>query len=164
MLEGSIGELTNEYYQTKQFLSTDTTDKTFFENIIGGVHYERNSLDKPQYASSGNYISIKYKYIKGSENTILGSTSSDTTVYKNDIEWGQIRLKYDQYFNGRRKVRFGISVEGLYSEQSFFSNYSASVLAAPAYQPIPETRTLFQPNLRAYSYVAGGVKKYLLIV
>lgn len=158
MFEGSIGELTNEYYQTKQFLSTDTTDKTFFENIIGGVHYERNSLDKPQYASSGNYISIKYKYIKGSENTILGSTSSDTTVYKNDIEWGQIRLKYDQYFNGRRKVRFGISVEGLYSEQSFFSNYSASVLAAPAYQPIPETRTLFQPNLRAYSYVAGGVK------
>lgn len=158
VFEGSIGEITNEYYQTKQFLSTDTTDKTFFENIIGGIHYERNSLDKPQYASSGSYFSLKYKYIKGTENTVLGSTSNDSTVYENDLEWGQIKLKYDQYFNGKRKVKFGISFEGSYSEQPFFSNYSASILAAPAYQPIPETKTLFQPNLRAYSYVAGGIK------
>jgi NTE family protein len=92
------------------------------------------------------------------ENTILGSTSNDSTVYENDLEWGQIKLKYDQYFNGKRKVKFGISFEGSYSEQPFFSNYSASILAAPAYQPILETRTLFQPNLRAYSYVAGGIK------
>lgn len=158
VLEGSIGEITNEYYQTKKFLSTDTTDKTFFENIMGGIYYERNSLDKPQYASSGSYFSVKYKYIKGNENTILGSTSNDSTIHENDMEWGQIKLKYDQYFNGKRKVKFGISFEGSYSEQYFFSNYSASILAAPAYQPIPETRTLFQPNLRAYTYIAGGIK------
>ncbi len=158
VFEGSVGEIVNEYYQTNKFLSTDTTDKTSFDNIMGGIHYERNSLDKIQYASSGNYFSIKYKYIKGKENTILGSTSNDTLVYKNDLEWGQVRLKYDQYFNTKRKIRFGISLEGAYSQQTFFSNYSASVLSAPSYQPIPETNTLFQPNLRAYSFVAGGIK------
>ncbi|OFY99386.1 MAG: hypothetical protein A3K10_00255 [Bacteroidetes bacterium RIFCSPLOWO2_12_FULL_31_6] len=158
MFEGNIGEITNEYYQTKQFISTDTTDKTHFRNIMGGIHLERNSLDKPQYASSGNYFSLKYKYIKGEENTILGSTSFDSLDYKSNVEWGQVKLKYDQYFNSKRKIKFGISLEGAYSQQPFFSNYSASILAAPAFQPIPETRTLFQPNLRAYTYVAGGIK------
>lgn len=158
MLEGSIGKITDEYYQTKKFISTDTTDKTFFENIIGGIHFERSSLDRQQYASTGSYFSIKYKYIKGIENTLLGSTSSDTTEYKNEMEWGQIKLSYSQYFNQKRKVKFGLLLEGIYSKQQFFSNYSASVLSAPAFQPIPETRTLFQPNLRAYTYVAGGVK------
>lgn len=158
MFEGNIGEITNEYYQTKQFISTDTTDKTRFRNVMGGIHFERNSLDKPQYASSGSYFSLKYKYIKGEENTVLGSTSYDSLDYKNIVEWGQIKLKYDQYFNVKRKIKFGISIEGAYSQQPFFSNYSASILTAPAFQPIPETRTLFQPNLRAYTYVAGGIK------
>lgn len=158
VFEGSIGEIVNEYYQTKQFLSTDTTDKTHFENIIGGIYFERNSLDKPQYATTGSYFSLKYKYIKGNENTVLGSTSNDTTVYNNSIEWGQVKLKFDQYFNKKHKVKFGLMVEGSYSEQKFFSNYSASILSAPAFLPLPEMRTLFQNNFRAYNYVAGGVK------
>lgn len=158
VFEGSIGEIINEYYQTKQFLSTDTTDQTHFENIIGGLYFERSSLDRPQYATSGSYFSLKYKYIKGNENTILGSTSNDTIIYRNSIEWGQVKLKYDQYFNKKHKVKFGIMVEGNYSEQKFFSNYSASVLSAPAFLPLPEMRTLFQSNFRAYNYVAGGVK------
>lgn len=161
VFEGSVGEVVNEYYQTKQFLSTDTTDKTYFENIIGGVYFERNSLDRPQYATTGSYFSMKYKYIKGNESTILGSTSNDTTTYNNDIEWGQIKLRYDQYFNKKHKVKFGLMFEGTYSEQRFFSNYSASILSAPAFLPIPEMRTLFQNNFRAYKYVAGGLKSIL---
>jgi len=158
VLEGSVGEMVNEYYQTNQFLSTDTTDKTHFENIIGGVYYERNSLDKPQYATSGSRFSLKYKYIKGNENTVLGSTSNDTTIYNNSLEWGQIKLNYDQYFNKKHKIKFGLMVEGSYSEQKFFSNYYASILSAPAFLPLPEMRTLFQNNFRSYNYVAGGVK------
>lgn len=163
VFEGSAGELINEYYQTKTFISTDEPDKTFFTNMIGGVFYERNSLNKPQYASQGSLFSLRYRYIKGNEDTRLGSTSSDTINYKNSLEWSQIKLRYDQYFNSKRKVKFGLTVEGLYSVQPFFSNYSASVLAAPAFQPIPETRTLFQPNLRAYTYVAAGIKNIYAI-
>lgn len=158
VLESSAGELVNEYYQTKHFLSTDTTDKTYFDNVIVGAQLERNSLDKPHYATSGNYFSIKYKYIQGKEKTMLGSTSNDTLIYKNNLEWGQVVLKFDQYFNSERRVKFGFSAEGSYSEQPFFSNYSASILSAPAFQPLPETKTLFQPNLRAYIYVAAGIK------
>lgn len=158
VLEGSVGEMVNEYYQTNQFLSTDTTDQTHFENIIGGVYFERNSLDRPQYATSGSSFSLKYKYIKGNENTVLGSTSNDTTIYNNSLEWGQVKLKYDQYFNKKHKIKFGLMVEGSYSEQKFFSNYYASILSAPAFLPLPEMQTLFQNNFRSYNYVAGGIK------
>lgn len=163
VVEGSAGELLNEYYQTSTFLSTDKPDRTYFNNIIGGVFYERNSLDKPQYASQGSLFTLRYRYVKGDEDTRLGSTSSDTNKYKNTLEWSQVKLRYDQYFNSKRKMKFGLTIEGMYSIQPFFSNYSASVLAAPAFDPIPETRTLFQPNLRAYTYVAVGIKNIYAI-
>lgn len=164
VFEGSIGRLVNEYYQTLNFLSTDTTDKTNFSNMIGGIRYERNSLDKKQYASKGSYFSIDYKYIKGREETELGSTSLIRDDYKKDREWGQAKVKYEQYFNSKHKIRFGVYVEGVYSNQPFFSNYAASELTAPNFQPFAENKTIFLNNLRAHSYVAGAVKNIYSII
>ena len=164
VFEGSIGKLVNEYYQTQDFISTDTTDKTNFKNIIGGIRYERNSLDKKQYASKGSFFAINYKYIKGEEHTELGSTFAVKEDYDKHIEWGQIKISYEQYFNSRHKVRFGLFAEGVYSNQSFFSNYTASVLAAPNFQPFAENKTIFLDNLRAHTYVAGGVRSIYSIV
>jgi len=164
VFEGSIGRFVNEYYQTQQFLSTDTTDKTYFKNIIGGVRYERSSLDKKQYASKGSYFSINYKYIKGQEHTELGSTIAVREDYDENMEWGQVKVKYDQYLNSRHKMRFGFFAEGVYSNQPFFSNYTASVLTSPDFQPFAENKTIFLNNLRAHSYIAGGIKNIYSII
>lgn len=158
VFEGSAGEFTNEYYQTKSFLSTDTTDQTHFKNVIGGIKYERNSLNRKQYSSEGSFFAINYKYVKGKEETEFGSTSTIEETFKNDIEWGQVKLTYEQYFNSKHNVRFGIYGEGVYSNQPFFSNYTASLLAAPDFQPFTENRTVFNENLRAHTYLAFGVK------
>jgi NTE family protein len=158
VFEGSTGEFTNEYYQTKSFLSTDTTDQTHFKNIIGGIKYERNSLNRKQYSSEGSFLAINYKYVKGKEETVFGSTSTNTETLENDIEWGQVKMTYEQYFNVKHSVRFGVYGEGVYSNQPFFSNYTASLLAAPDFQPFTENRTVFNENLRAHSYLAFGLK------
>tara|TARA_R110001592_G_scaffold129066_5_gene341375 strand:- start:6988 stop:9243 length:2256 start_codon:yes stop_codon:yes gene_type:complete len=158
VFEGSLGEFTNEYYQTKNFLSTDTTDETHFRNVIGGIKYERNSLNRKQYPSEGSFFMIKYKYVKGKEETVFGSTSTVQETSIKDIEWGQVKLTYEQYFNTKHNVRFGIFGEGVYSNQPFFSNYTASLLAAPDFQPFTENKTIFNENLRAHSYVAVGLK------
>jgi NTE family protein len=153
----------NEYYQTKDFLSTDTTDQTHFKNVIGGIKYERNSLDRKQYPSIGSFFTVKYKYVKGKEETVFGSTSTVKETLKKDLEWGQVKLTYEQYFNTKHNVRFGIFGEGVYSNQPFFSNYTASVLAAPDFQPFAENKTVFNENLRAHSYLAVGLKNIYYI-
>jgi NTE family protein len=158
VFEGSTGDFTNEYYQTKNFLSTDTTDETHFTNILGGIKYERNSLNRKQYSSEGSFFAINYKYVKGKEETIFGSTSNNTETIENNIEWGQIKVSYEQYFNIKHNVRFGLFGEGVYSNQPFFSNYTATLLASPDFQPFTENRTVFNQNLRAHSYIAFGVK------
>ena len=59
IIEGTAGEMENKYYQTREFLSTDTTDKTMFRNFSLGLNFERNSLDMKQYASKGSYFSLE---------------------------------------------------------------------------------------------------------
>lgn len=157
-LGGSFGELDNEYYQTRQFLSTDTTDNTKFKNYSLYVNFESNSLDLKQYASKGRLILLEAKYINGRERTIPGSTSIIKDISVSNLNWVLLKGKVDNYFNKKGWVRFGVMGEAVYSTQPFFENYTASVLAASAFQPITESITLFQEKLRAKKYVAGGLK------
>lgn len=158
IVDGTAGELVNKYYQTKQFLSIDTTDKTKFRNYSIGARFERNSLNMKQYASKGSFLSIGGKFIRGEEHTVPGSTSVIKDEFDTIIDWFQFKVTYDKYFNKAGKVRFGIFGEGVYSNQPFFNNYTASMLSSPAFHPISESKTLFQENLRAHSYFAVGVK------
>jgi len=148
----------NNYYQTKQFLSLDTTDKTRFRNFSIGLHFERNSLDMRQYASKGSFLSFGARYIKGNEHTTPGSTSIIKDEFDTIFDWVRFKASYDKYISLFKSVRFGVSAEGVYSEQPFFNNYTASVLSAPAFQPVSESVTLFQENFGAHAYFACGLK------
>jgi len=158
LIDGTGGEIENNYYQTQYFLSTDTTDKTMFRNFSVGLSFERNSLDLKQYATKGSYFSVGGRYINGEEHTKPGSTS----VIKNDfdtiLDWVQFKIKYDKYINVSKNVSFGLFGEGVYSNQPFFKNYTASLLSSPAFEPLPESKTLFQERFRSHAYLAIGVK------
>lgn len=157
-VDGTMGEIENEYYQTRQFLSTDTTDKTTFRNFSAGLSFERNSLDLKQYATKGSYFSIKGRYINGEEQTIPGSTSIIKNDFDTILDWVQLKIKYDKYMSFSKRLTFGVFGEGVYSNQPFFKNYTASVLSSPAFEPLPESKTLFQEAFRSHSYLALGVK------
>lgn len=158
IIDGTAGKIENKYYQTREFLSTDTTDKTMFRNFSAGLIFERNSLDLKQYATKGSYFSIGARYISGDERTRPGSTSIAKNEFDTVLDWVQFKIKYDNYINVSKKVSFGLFGEGVYSNQPFFKNYTASLLSAPAFEPLPESKTLFQEEFRSHSYVAIGVK------
>ncbi len=50
------------------------------------------------------------------------------------------------------------------SNQPFFNNYTSSVLSAPAFEPIPESKTLFLPEFRAHNYAAVGLMGIVNII
>lgn len=157
-LGGAVARLRDDYYQTNQFSSNDTTDRTYFDCFVGEVHYEINTLNRKVYPSSGSDFLFTAGFVSGDELHIPGSTSNDSVEQFKHHDWWKLRAKYETYFSSIGRLTLGLYTEATLSSQQLFSNYTSSVLAAPAFQPIPESKTLFLPEFRAYNYLAFGLR------
>ncbi len=151
----------DEYYQITNFISTDTSDRTEFDAGIIRLTWERSTLNKKQYANRGSFLSLSGKTVLGTESTIPGSTSSIRDTTSTNHLWYNLKLQYSNYFLNINKFHFGFLLEGVASTQDFFRNFIASSIAAPAFNPIPESRTYFMPQFRAHNFAAGGLMAVL---
>ena len=153
------GHVGYRYYQTSQFTQQDTADRTNFNMLTSQCSYEINTLNHKQYANQGEFFNFKIRYVNGEEKNIPGSTSTDAdSKFYNYHEWLVFRIKMEKYFNRRGTLKIGLSGEGVYSTQTLFNNYTASILSAQAFQPTPDSKTVFLENYRAHKYLAGGIK------
>lgn len=158
-----LANITDRYYQIDHFSQVDTADRTDFDLFTSQLYYEMNTLNRKQYANEGTFFTAKTRYIQGEEFTEPGSTALDRKKFRKLHEWVQFKVVFDSYYKRRGTLRLGVFVEGMYSTQTLFQNYTASILSAPAFQPTPESKTLFLEGLRAHKYVAGGLKNVITI-
>jgi NTE family protein len=159
----NYGGRKDEYYQSNVFAREDTADITVFDMIIPRISFELNSLNRKQYADAGSRFMVEARYVMGLETHTPGSTSSENIMTEDRHSWLQLRLLYDNYFDHFGPVSLGFYGELLLSNQDFFSNYTSSILAAPAFEPVLESKTLFLPKYRAYNYAAAGLKMVINI-
>ena len=153
----------NKYYQNNIFTRTDTADQTTFSFFTPTVNFDLNSLNRKQFASAGVRLMLKLSYISGHEDMLPGSTAINKSAVDQNHEWFRLQLIYDNYFESLGPVKFGFYGEGVLSNQPLFSNYTSSVLYAPAFQPIPESQAYFFPAFRATNYAAAGLKIVLRV-
>lgn len=158
IFQGRYVQSTDSYYRTDQFTTKDTTDKTNIYAVTGLVSYERNSLNRKLYANTGSYFRLSARYINAFERTVPGNTSLVRDTIEKYHSWPVFRLEYQQYFFRKSTLHLGFSTENVFSFQPFYGNYTASVLSSPAYAPIVETRTLYNPDLRAHKYLSVGTQ------
>jgi NTE family protein len=155
--EGIYTHQFDEYYQITNFISTDTADRTEFNSWIGRLSYERSTLNRKQFANSGSFLQAIVKNVQGEEFTIPGSTSDIRDTTKTLHNWYSVKFHYQNYFFNSKRLKTGFYLEGVISTQNFFNNYISSSIAAPAFNPIPESRTYFLPQFRAHQYAAYGL-------
>lgn len=158
VIQGRYMQSHDNYYRTDNFTEKDTTDNTTIYALTGMISYVRNSLNKKLFANTGSFFRISARYVNALEQTIPGNTSAVRDTTKKFHNWPIFKLEYQQYFFRRSNLRLGLSTENVFSLQPFYGNYTASLLAAPAYMPILETRTLFDPALRAHQYASLGAQ------
>ena len=160
VVTGGGSEWKNRYYQTDNFTRKDTSDLSIFDFYYGQVSYEINTLNRKQYATEGTKLQIRAKYVNGEESYYPGSTATDRAKYANtpSHNWFNLKLTIDKYIRPIKYFKIGVFGEAVYSSQDFFRNYTASVLSAPSFNPIPESQTLFVADYRAHQYLAGGLK------
>lgn len=155
----TLGIRDDSYYQNNIFSREDTADNTKYNFFKTGLNWELNSLNRKQYASAGARFSIKTGLISGEEEFISGSKSTQSiNELKRKHNQVYFDLLWDNYFQKIGSLRLGFYGRMYLSNQEFFSNFTSSLLSAPAFEPVPESKTLFLPNYRVYNYGAAGLK------
>jgi NTE family protein len=151
--------LDDHYYQTPNFTKEDTADYTSFIGESLRLSYTRNTLNRKQFASSGSFFEVKASYVQGKELTFPGSTSIlDDTTSKNH-RWLSIQLELLSFpFQKKQLFNWGLHIKSLLNSQSLFANYTASMLALPGLNVLPDLDTYFITAYRSTQYACLGTQ------
>lgn len=155
---GSYSNAKDEYYLTESIKVSDTPDYTTFDAITGTANLLTNSFNDKQYPTEGISSCLSLNYISGNEKNNPGSTSNNTVNQTYSHHFYLLKGSYDRYFKINKRFSFGLMAEGVYSNKKPFSNYVSSILAAPSFNPVPHSRTIYLNNFHANKYVASGIK------
>lgn len=162
-LEGKRGKTFDDYYQTENFTVEDTADVTTFDFWTTGLGIDRNTLNRKLYANKGSRLRVSLRYITGDESTEFGSTTADVTEFTRFHDWFEAELNYQYYFAHFGPFHLGLSVDAMYSTKPFFENYNASIISSPAYEPIPESKTIFLEEYRTTEFLGSGFRAVMEI-
>jgi len=149
------GSLEDKYYQnSKGPYYTDNFDRSVYNLFITGLLYRKNTQDAKQYPIKGHNHHVYAQYISGNENFYPALTKSKTSQYQS---WIQLDAFLYNIHPISSKFNFGYMLNGVISSKNLLSNYTASVLQAPAYTPTLFSKIVFNEAFRANQFIAGGI-------
>nr|WP_255695558.1 patatin-like phospholipase family protein [Pedobacter sp. MC2016-14] len=154
----------DNYSPTNSFNVGDILDQTIFNGFRVSLAFEQNTLNRKQYASRGRNFLFNLNYFTGKENYTPGNIFRTTNLYnvvgvnRPFREWFNLKVSDENYFLHKKKYSVGYLAEAVVSNQPLFSNYYSTLLVAPAFYPLQDSRSLFLEKFRATTYLAGGLK------
>ena len=151
------GVTNDRYYQSGNFTVLDTADLTEFTLGTMAVGIDRNTLNRKLYANRGSRLQVSARGVYGQEVTQYGTTGNTVDDYEKDHIWIETKLKYENYFAKLGPLTFGFDLEVLYSNKPLYENFYASIISAPAYQPLPISKTIFINEFRSTEYAGLGL-------
>lgn len=156
----------DRYSPNNTFSIGDELEKTVFNGSRSSLSFEQYTFNRKQYATRGRHFLLSVNYFAGRESytpgnivTISGAiTAPKTSVSKQFRQWVNLKISDENYFLKINKYTLGYQAEAVLSNQPLLSNYYSTLLAAPAFYPLQDSKSLFLENFRASSYLAGGLK------
>jgi NTE family protein len=139
------------------YVSSDTLDVLRLSGVKTELNFSSNTLNRKQYASQGSAYSFSLQYFNLNERYIPGTTSVSTEPSKVPHQWFRFRATAEQYFNAGW-FKPGYFAEVVFSNQPFFHNYIGTLVNAPAFLPLQDSRSLILQNFRAFNFAAGGIR------
>jgi NTE family protein len=147
----------DRYINGEIFTSNDKLDVLNLRGHKIGLNISTNTLDRKQYASSGQAFNLSADVFNVTERFTPGSTSVIPTDTETRYQWWRLKLQAEQYF-GSGWFRPGYLFEAVFSDQPVFQNYYGTIINTPGFSPLQDSRTLILKNFRSFNYVAGGVR------
>lgn len=147
----------DKYANQDVYVSSDTLDELRLSGFKTEIGFSANTLNRKQYASVGKAYRFTAQYFNLHENFFPGSTSVLNEPVTTPRQWFRIKATAEHYFNAGW-FRPGYYAEAVFSNQPFFKNYTGTIINAPAFFPLQDSRALLLENFRAFNYVAGGLR------
>lgn len=157
VFESSYINNRDQYTNNDVLVSSDTLDILSLSGARFGLSVSSNSLNRKQYASIGKKFIFSLDMFGLNETLEPGNTSVKTETEKNDHSFFRAKVSLEQYFL-KGVYSTGYFFEGVVSNQRPFSSYTASLINAPGFYPIQDSRTFLLENFRAFNYAAGGIR------
>lgn len=163
--EGHLGELnfTDHFSPNDRFTTGDILDVSDFQGITAGAAIDKNTLNRKQYANHGLSFHLGFDYYKGREEYSPGNIFRNELFYdqlqrvNRDRSWIRLKLSTQHYVLDRKAYSLGFLMESVVSTKPDFSTYKSTLLSAPAFYPLQDSRSLFLEKFRAATYGALGV-------
>ena len=148
---------TNRQSASENIIASEVLDELKLTGFRYGFTFTRNSLNRKMYADEGKRFRLLINYLDTHTRYRPGSSSPVAATVRNKPEWVEAHLEAEQYWPLGR-VKLGAHVHAAFSSLDAQPTYEASLLYAPAYNPLPDSRTLFLQNFRARSFAAAGLR------
>jgi NTE family protein len=153
---GGINNL-DRYANGEVFVSSDTLDQLRLSGLRTEWSFSSNTLNRKQYASTGKAFSFSLQYFNLKERFDPGNTSLEENSVTAYHQWFRAKATAEHYFNAGW-FRPGYFAEAVISNQPFFQNYYGTLINAPAFNPLQDSRALLLENFRSFNYIAGGLR------
>lgn len=154
----------DQYINNNVLISTDTLDELTLTGGRYGLGLSTNTLNRKQYASEGMSYYFGVDWFDLYENLKPGTTSTlkGGVVEEKRRNWIRGSLIMEQYFR-KGIYSSGYYLHATFSNQPLFANYQGTIINAPGFFPIQDSRTLLLQNFRAFNFVAGGWRNVFAI-
>ncbi len=151
------------YSNDKVFVSSDTLDEFRLKGYKAGLTFSSNSLNRKQYASLGRAFYASAFYFNTDADLNPGNTSLLSSNAKDSYNWLRVSVRAEQYFNKRSFYHPGYLFEAVLSNQPAFMNYRGTIINAPAFFPLQDSRSLLLENFRSFNFVAAGMRNVFVL-
>ncbi len=148
----------DEFFNTRNFLETDTMDRVQFQPWYLYVTFEQSSLNRKQYPTRGHFLHTSFRVVRGTETFTPGTTSAQAGTSENIRAWVEALFSYKKFFLPESRFNPGLTAEAFISQRPAFSNYTSTQAMMRQYNPFPLSSTLYLPGFRARGYLAAGLK------
>lgn len=155
----------DEYSPLSVINTLDTFNMTYFTGNSFSISFDHNSLNYKQYPYKGRAFEFKASFINGWEDfrpgTLVGRQKQDQTPNQFH-EWYRLHFNGENYFNLSKNYKLGVMGRAMFSNQPLFANYIATIIHAPAFLPLQDSRANFLRDFRSFNYVAYGLKQVIM--
>lgn len=121
------------------------------------VGLSTNSLDEQNYPCEGSMRRIKGAAVTGRRHYYNALAPEGERNIDGNISWIELRWRERDYFRLGRHWSLGVEGELVASTHRLLPRYYASISQASAYEPTPASANVFDPKMRANSFIAAGV-------
>ncbi|MHB1177496.1 MAG: patatin-like phospholipase family protein [Daejeonella sp.] len=168
-LQAGFISFDDKYSPNQRFQFGDIMDQSKYQGFMTSINFSKNLLNRRMYASTGSSFKVGLTLHRGTENYTPGNIFRDEASFSpvgsqtQNRSWFMAKLTREQYPFHNKRYTFGYLTEFVISNKPAFSTYKSTLLSAPAFYPLQDSKSLYLEKFRANTYAALGVKNVFKI-